>query len=236
MAVDNCTKRCTKCMQEKPLSEFGKKAKASDGLRNRCKACRKIDQADYYARNIDKERTRKAKFKQENPEYAKRYAAEYYVRNKAQCHAASAAWAKSHPKKRSIWAMADYYKHREDRLRTQKQWRMLNADAQTEYRIAYRKKNPELIAALKRNYKARKRDAEGSHNGEDIKRLFTLQKGKCANCKINISNGYHVDHIWPLSKGGSNDPCNLQILCPTCNVRKKDKDPVIFAQQMGRLL
>jgi hypothetical protein len=31
---------------------------------------------------------------------------------------------------------------------------------------------------------------------------------------------YHVDHARPLSRGGTNDPTNLQLLCGECNLRK----------------
>lgn len=56
--------------------------------------------------------------------------------------------------------------------------------------------------------------------------LFYREKGCCANCAcdlsgiIAISNKIHIDHIVPLTKGGTNDPTNLQILCSKCNLKK----------------
>ena len=55
-------------------------------------------------------------------------------------------------------------------------------------------------------------------------------------CTVSIADGYHVDHIQPLALGGSNDKANLQLLCPTCNLRKSAKHPVDFMRETGRLL
>jgi len=58
------------------------------------------------------------------------------------------------------------------------------------------------------------------------KRLYRLkgrvisEKGiKCRSCgAIDIKN--ELDHITPLSKGGTNELENLQILCQACHKRK----------------
>lgn len=34
----------------------------------------------------------------------------------------------------------------------------------------------------------------------------------------------HVDHVVPVSKGGSNDPSNLVTACETCNLGKSDME------------
>ena len=54
------------------------------------------------------------------------------------------------------------------------------------------------------------------------KRLLLEANHSCQQCGAMESNGatLEVDHIVPISKGGSDDYENLQILCATCNRKK----------------
>ena len=74
------------------------------------------------------------------------------------------------------------------------------------------------IAVTNRN--ARKKNAQGKYTITDVRAMYDSQSGKCTNCKCDLLNGYHVDHMVPLSRGGSNWPHNLQLLCPPCNLSK----------------
>lgn len=57
---------------------------------------------------------------------------------------------------------------------------------------------------------------------DDVKLLvWTRDKGVCARC--GASKELHFDHIIPLSRGGSDEPENIQILCRTCNLTKSDR-------------
>lgn len=105
------------------------------------------------------------------------------------------------------------------------------------YGKKWRTENPERTLVFVRNRRARIKGAEGSHTIEDVAEIRRLQGGKCAYCRIRLSDVVeHVDHIKPVSKGGSNRRNNLQLLCGSCNSRKHDADPVIFARRTGRLI
>lgn len=56
--------------------------------------------------------------------------------------------------------------------------------------------------------------------------LKRKQQGKCCNLCPRYLNPreFHIDHVIPLSKGGSNDFTNKQALCITCHLKKTKKE------------
>lgn len=67
----------------------------------------------------------------------------------------------------------------------------------------------------------RLRGVEGAYTFEEWEALKTATGNKCVACKLPESEvRLTVDHIIPVSKGGSNDIGNLQPLCKSCNSRK----------------
>ena len=51
--------------------------------------------------------------------------------------------------------------------------------------------------------------------------LFGLQEGKCNGCQYFLPfRNLTIDHIVPRSRGGTNHPDNLQLLCQACNSTK----------------
>ena len=46
--------------------------------------------------------------------------------------------------------------------------------------------------------------------------VYMRDGGRCREC--GCTKDLHIDHIIPLSKGGSSEPENLQILCEKCNL------------------
>lgn len=97
----------------------------------------------------------------------------------------------------------------------------------------WRSNNPNKIRHSNRQTKARRRKAEGSHSLGDIDFLMREQRGCCVYCDTNIAEQFHVDHIIPIIKGGTNYAGNLQLLCPSCNVRKSHRLPVEYKKVIG---
>lgn len=117
-----------------------------------------------------------------------------------------------------------------------RKWEIDNPEkARASARKCYRN-NPETARAKTHRRLALRHKAEGSHTAEDIASIRRLQKNRCAYCAQKLPKNFHVDHIVALAMGGSNSRRNLQVTCPRCNSRKSAKDPIVFAQSLGRLL
>jgi len=121
--------------------------------------------------------------------------------------------------------------------RASAKWREANRQKSCDIARAWQKRNPEKALLITQNRRTRKANADGAHTVADIEYIFKTQKYKCVYCGTGLSGKTkHVDHIVPLSLGGSDYRYNIQILCPSCNWRKHAKHPVEYAQSLGLLL
>lgn len=84
--------------------------------------------------------------------------------------------------------------------------------------------------------RARVRNAKGSFTADEILSLHKLQRGRCASCRNKLGPRFHRDHRMPIALGGSNSIDNIELLCAGCNLKKNAKDPIVWANQNGRLL
>lgn len=89
---------------------------------------------------------------------------------------------------------------------------------------AKRKLTPFQRRVYNAKYRAKKYQAVGSFSAMTIRNLYVKQRGKCAICENYLFGKFETDHIIPLSKNGSNQPENIQLLCPKCNKEKGCKE------------
>lgn len=100
-------------------------------------------------------------------------------------------------------------------------WKTHCAHCQTKSDLAHKK-----AAKIKRKRKLLATQVEAIHPDE----IFERDGWKCKECGVNVSKQYDVnddrypnlDHIIPVSKGGTHTKENVQCLCRKCNLEKSD--------------
>lgn len=172
------------------------------GLFSVCKECRHKRRAEEYANN-PQERAK-----------AQERATKWFLEHREQARES---------RKRTYDQKREYYinKAREWREKHPEEYRA----KQHEYKLAHFRAHPQEYVTDTRNRRARLRNAPGKHTVEDVQRLYDAQDGLCHWCKAPLNGHYHVDHVIPVSRGGSNDPSNLVLACQHCNCSKNDSLP-----------
>jgi len=146
------------------------------------------------------------KWQKENPEKRKAQNRRYYRRNKDKVNAYARKWAAEHPKKRKEIERRARQKHRErDRIR----------------KMRWRHANPGKSREMGNRRRALELDADGDYTAKEWRRLCRFYDNRCLAC--GLKKKLEVDHVVPLTKGGSNDLSNLQPLCRSCNSKKGTK-------------
>lgn len=150
-------------------------------------------------------------------------------------------------KRKRTWTTQRYHEqykldpeHRERAKAVTKEWAEQNHDRMLAHSRASKARNREAVNAKararylanqeKERARAAKQNADrqqavGRFTAEDILTLLEQQGYRCAapHCRIDVLRDFHCDHILPLSRGGTNWPDNIQILCPACNLSKNDR-------------
>lgn len=185
--------------------------------------------------NPEKVSAYKAKHAEANREYNAQRAREYRANNPEKRRQTVKAWAAANPER--IAEIQARYRQRNAALRAERfrAYRQANPEKVSEGMKRWRQENKDKCRVYEANRRAQKRG--GSLSPDVVQNLMRLQRGKCACCHKDLGkSGYHLDHIMPLAKGGTNTDDNVQLLCPACNLSKHAKHPVDFMQQMGFLL
>lgn len=240
---DITTKVCSQCHLEKPVNEFHKHKREKDGYRRNCKQCRADNGECNYVKPAPDGFQWCRKCDTLYPATL-----EYFYWNKTQnklqascksCHyLRTRSWQKRNYEfwmgRNRQWMIA----HPDKMKASMKKWQDANPEVYKAIKIKsladlhqYEIDNPDWAKANAKRGKAQRRkmetQAEGSHTSQDILQMFEDQNELCAYCGIrlfwNIKGDIHLEHIEPLSRGGSNNPDNLCLSCADCNLSKGNK-------------
>lgn len=190
-----------------------------------CYICSRIRKKEFMFKNKERERLKTVaqckKWREKNKEKAKLYSRKYKNKNSENLKEMNKEYRKRNKNK-----LKKYFQ----------EYGKINRKKITNKTKRWIKNNPEAWRVISENRRAREKNADGFHKDTDIGRIKILQKYKCAICRISINKKYTIDHIIPLSKGGSNWPKNIQLVCKSCNSRKGAKIQELFMREGWFLL
>lgn len=181
---------------EKPLRpcKYGHIAERTKS--GNCKMCHRLWKAE--ARKRDGGASRKA----------------YYAKNRERERESNRVYMAANAARLAQYRANYSEENRELLSEKNSEWRKSHPD----YLRQHRKSNPERYRIYRENRRARL--AGGKLSPDIVALLLAKQGGRCACCDDLLNGSYHLDHVIPLCKGGSNTDENVQLLLPRCNLRK----------------
>jgi 5-methylcytosine-specific restriction endonuclease McrA len=213
-----------------------------------CKPCKNFAESEKNKKNPDKKRQKNMAYYSANKAKVKEYqtknkekitlnAIHYRLLNKENLRIKSAKYYEENTEKAKL-TKAIYRKKNKNKVNEIcYSYRKSNVEKTRLATIAWRVSNPLGLRLQRHSRRARIAKAAGKPSKDIYDKLMILQKGTCVCCRVSLKDvKVHIDHIVPLSKGGTNDDLNMQLLCQTCNNRKHAKHPIDFMQENGYLL
>ena len=197
---------CIRCHEAKPIDDFRIRHKGNSVYREgSCKPCERDVQRKTRKEKSPPKRTDSS---EEQHERNKQKAREWKLANRERVRENKRAWRQANKEKVNQQKREKYQRDREKLIERTNEWV---------------RANPEKARANKALHEARRKGAEGRYTAADVKAILIRQNGLCVYCRCDISECYTVDHIVPLSRGGSNWVENIQLVCAPCNSSKNNR-------------
>lgn len=218
------TQVCSRCHDPKPLEEFAKNKLAKRGVNTTCKPCLREYGKEHYKQN-------KAAYSKRHKEYAsthrresvkatlkwrERHLEEYKAAHREQAIKAYRL-KKDDPeyRERAKKRAKEWYERNNEKLRLKYRANEIkNRNKAKEWRAL----NPDKVAELTAIARHRRLNIVGSFTAKEWMMLKKIYNSRCVCC--GSSENLTVDHVIPVTKGGTGFITNIQPLCETCNKRK----------------
>lgn len=146
-------------------------------------------------------------------------------------------WITENPEKRNKIRRKNYLENKERYNQISADWSKVNRDKCNEANKRWKNKDPENAKAVRVRYGNKRRvwkeNTESRVTTKQINELIKNSNNICFWCDQEIPNNkMHIDHIYPLSKGGKDEINNLVVSCESCNKHKANKDPEIWLEEL----
>jgi len=145
----------------------------------------------------------------------------YYEKNKEKIIRQTSEYHKKNPEVKKK-CCDNYRAKNKDKIReSDKLYRKHHFNERYKYNKLYFLKNPDKIKIYAQRYRNRLLNASGNYTRQEWIDLCSKCGNRCICCGLEVK--LTVDHIIPLSRGGSNCIDNIQPLCKNCNSSKNNK-------------
>jgi 5-methylcytosine-specific restriction endonuclease McrA len=200
-------KRCSKCGRRRAASRYYVKDKRTGRRFSWCKDCHcRITVANYYANHEEKKKkfreTMRVKYWSDPEKYRAKRKRDYRANLQTE-------------RERSRLYDA---KRREQR----KAYRERMKDHRKAYNAAWKKANKDKVNLQNHRRRVNLEVGGGHYTPQQWERLKRKYGHRCLCCREK-DVALTVDHVRPVSRGGSNDIGNIQPLCFDCNNSKGTK-------------
>lgn len=225
-------KKCSKCKTNKSLDDFQRNRSKPDGLQTQCRKCMNESNRQSAARHIEKKRERTCEYDRTHAEERRAYRAAWRKANAERIKARNAAYRAANADKIKAYnteytartaedRKAKYRANPEPTKQRVRKYQQRNAEKVRQKAREWREANPERYRVHMKAGAARRRTrmAELETYTVTEKDLRRILSSPCAvpGC---TSDEIQVDHVIPVTRGGSHGIGNFQALCRSHNASK----------------
>lgn len=204
-------KVCPTCHKILSVDNFGKNKNGPYGLNSECRECKNDRDKKYHQEHREEHLLWSREYVRKNLEKVRQYKHNYYMEHKDEVREYNQEYRETHKEEMASY-FHDYYLEHTDEIKTRiKEWDKTESGKLSRKNANHRRK-------------ARMRSIEGDYSKDDLKQALEFFNYQCAYSGEPLEQHYHIDHVIPVSKGGTNYIWNIVPANSGPNGTKRDNE------------